>query len=205
MGTLSQDFRYGLRVLRKSPGFAAVTVITLALAIGANTAIFSVVYPVLLRPLPYLQPDRLVTIGENRQGIGCCTYSASYPDFVDWQRTARSFQSLAGYAFDAFTIGGNGEPKTMFCAMVTTNFFSTLGVSPLLGRDFISGEDLPSGSGPTVALLSYSFWRSDFSADPGVIGRVIRLDGKPVTVIGVLPRNFEFNPAGVVPSGCRCI
>ena len=199
MGTLSQDFRYGLRVLRKSPGFAAVTVITLALAIGANTAIFSVVYPVLLRPLPYLQPDRLVTIGENRQGIGCCTYSASYPDFVDWQRTARSFQSLAGYAFDAFTIGGNGEPKTMFCAMVTTNFFSTLGVSPLLGRDFISREDLPSGSGPTVALLSYSFWRSDFSADPGVIGRVIRLDGKPVTVIGVLPRNFEFNPAGVVP------
>jgi putative ABC transport system permease protein len=199
MGTLSQDFRYGLRVLRKSPGFTAVTVITLALAIGANTAIFSVVYPVLLRPLPYRQPDRLVTLGESRHSTGCCSYSASYPDFVDWQRTVKSFQSLAGYAFDAFTMTGNGEPKTMFSVMVTTNFFSTLGVSPRLGRDFVAGEDLPSGAGPTVALLSYRFWRSDFSADPSVVGRIVRLDGKPVTIIGILPRNFEFSPAGVVP------
>jgi len=199
MGTLSQDFRYGLRMLRKNPGFTAVTVITLALAIGANTAIFSVVYPVLLRPLPFGDPQQLVTIGESRHRTGCCAYSASYPDFLDWRRTTKSFQSLGGFAYDAFTLSGNGEPKTMFCAMVTTNFFATLGVSPILGRNFVAGEDLPEGQGPTVALLSYNFWRRDFSADPSVVGRVLRLDGKPVTVIGILPRDFEFGPAGVVP------
>ena len=171
MGTLSQDFRYGLRMLRKNPGFTAVTVITLALAIGANTAIFSVVYPVLLRPLPFRDPQRLVTIGESRHRTGCCAYSASYPDFLDWRRTTKSFQSLGGFTYDAFTLSGNGEPKTMFCAMVTTNFFATLGVSPILGRDFAAGEDLPEGQGPTVALLSYNFWRRDFSADPGIVGR----------------------------------
>jgi len=199
MGTLKQDFRFGLRMLRKNPGYTAVAIITLALAIGANTAIFSVVYPVLLRPLPFRDADRLVTIGEGRHQVGCCSYLASYPDFLDWKRSAKSFQSLAGYAPDAFTITGNGDPKTMFCAMVTTNFFSTLGVSPALGRDFAAGEDLPEGSGPTVALLSYSYWHSDFSGDPKIVGRVLRLDGKPVTVIGVLPRSFELGPAGIVP------
>jgi putative ABC transport system permease protein len=199
MGTLSQDFRYGLRMLRKNPGFTAVTIITLALAIGANTAIFSVVYPVLLRPLPFRDPQQLVTIGEGRHRTGCCAYSASYPDFLDWKRTAKSLQSLGGFAYDAFTLSGHGEPKTMFCAMVTTNFFSTLGVSPVLGRDFVAGEDLPEGQGPTVALLSYNFWRRDFSADPSVVGRVLRLDGRPVTVIGILPRDFEFAPAGLAP------
>jgi len=199
MGNLSQDFRYGLRMLRKNPGFTAVAIITLALAIGANTAIFSVVYPVLLRPLPFRDADQLVTIGESRHQVGCCSYLASYPDFLDWKRTAKSFQSLAGYAPDVFTITGNGDPKTMFCAMVTTNFFSTLGVSPVLGRDFAAGEDLPAGSGPTVAMLSYSFWHSDFSGDPKIVGRVLRLDGKPVTVIGILPRGFELGPAGIVP------
>jgi putative ABC transport system permease protein len=199
MGTLKQDFRFGLRMLRKNPGYTAVAIITLALAIGANTAIFSVVYPVLLRPLPFRDAGRLVTIGEGRHQVGCCSYLASYPDFLDWKRSAKSFQSLAGYAPDAFTITGNGDPKTMFCAMVTTNFFSTLGVSPALGRDFAAGEDLPEGSGPTVALLSYSYWHSDFSGDPKIVGRVLRLDGKPVTVIGVLPRSFELGPAGIVP------
>jgi putative ABC transport system permease protein len=199
MGTLSQDFRYGWRMLRKSPGFTAVAVITLALAIGANTAIFSVLYPVLLRPLPFHNPEQLVTVGEGRHKPGCCAYLASYPDFQDWTRTAKSFQSLAGFAADAFTLTGNGEPKTMFCAMVTTNFFSTLGVNPILGRNFASGEDLPEGSGPTVAILSYNFWRQDFSADPGVIGHVVRLDNRPVTIVGVLPRDFEFGPAGTIP------
>jgi len=186
-------------MLRKSPGFTTVAIITLALAIGANTAIFSVVYPVLLRPLPYHDPGRLVTIGEQRHSSGCCSYIASYPDFQDWKRTAKSFQSLAGYASDAFTISGDGEPMTMFCAMATPNFFSTLGVTPFLGRDFAAGEDLPEGSGPTVALLSYDFWKSYFAGDSKVIGRVVRLDNKPVTIIGVLPRDFELSPAGLAP------
>lgn len=198
MGTLSQDFRYGLRMLRKQPGFTAVAVITLALAIGANTAIFSVVYPVLLRPLPFRNPDRLVTLGESRDKVGCCSYTTSYPNYVDWS-AAKSFQSVAGYASDAYTITGNGDPKTVFASMVTPNFFSTLGVTPVLGRDFMSGEDLPSGSGPTVAIMTYQFWQSDFAGDPKIIGRVLHLDGKPVTVVGILPRDFEFTPAGILP------
>ena len=199
MVTLSQDFRYGLRMLRKQPGFTAVAVITLALAIGANTAIFSVVYPVLLRPLPFRDPGQLVTIGESRDKIGCCSYYASYPDYLDWAAGAKSIQSLAGYASDAYTITGNGEPKTVFAAMVTTNFFSTLGVTPALGRDFMQGEDLPSGAGPNVAILTWQFWKSDFAGDPRIIGRVLHLDGKPVTVVGILPRDFELTPAGILP------
>ena len=199
MGTLSQDFRYGLRMLRKQPGFTAVAVITLALAIGANTAIFSAVYPVLLRPLPFRNPERLVTVGESRDRIGCCTYFASYPDYLDWQRNTKSFQSLAGYGADAYTITGNGDPKTVFAAMVSTNFFSTLGVTPMLGRDFLPGEDLPSGAGPNVAMLTYQFWQSDFGGDRSVIGRVVHLDGKPVTIVGILPRTFELTPAGILP------
>lgn len=199
MGTLKQDFRFGLRMLRKHPGFAAAAVITLALAIGANTAIFSVVYPVLLRSLPFQDPDRLVTVGEARPDAPCCAYWASYPDFLDWTADAKSFQSFAGYANDAFTITGNGEPKTVYASMVTTNFFSTLGVTPVLGRTFLPGEDLPSGSGPNVVLITYSFWRSDFGGDRSVIGRSIRLDGRPATIVGVLPHDFELGPAGIVP------
>jgi predicted permease len=199
MGTLSQDFRFGLRMLRKHPGFTAVAVITLALAIGANTAIFSAVYPVLLRSLPFRDADRLLTVGEARRQVGCCSYWASYPDFVDWTASAKSFQSLAGYGADAYTITGNGEPKTVFASMVTVNFFSTLGVTPMLGRDFAAGEDLPAGSGPVVAMITYGFWRSDFGGDPKVIGRTVRLDGRPATIVGVLPRNFELTPAGIIP------
>ena len=195
MGTLKQDFRYGLRMLRKSRGFTAVAVITLALAIGANTAIFSALYPALLRPLPYRQPDRLVTLGENRPQVPCCSYTSSYPDYLDWKRTAKSFMSLAGFADDSFVLTGNGDPKTIYSAMVTPDFFSTLGVKPLLGRDFVAGEDMHE-DGPAVAILRYDFWRSDFAGDPHVIGRTIHLDNKPVTVVGVLPRDFELAPEG---------
>ncbi len=183
-------------MLAKSRGFTAAAAIMLALAIGANTAIFSVLYPALLRPLPYKQPDRLVTLGENRPQLPCCSYASSYPDYQDWKRAAKSFESLAGFFDDSFILTGNGDPKTIFSVMVTPDFFSTLGVRPLLGRDFVAGEDLPEGSGPTVAIISYGFWRSEFSADPHVIGRTIRLDNKPVTVVGVLPRDFEFAPEG---------
>ena len=199
MGKLTQDFRYGVRMLRKSRGFTTVAVVTLALAIGANTAIFSVLYPALLRPLPYRQPDKLVTLGENRRQSDCCAFTSSYPDYLDWKRSAKSFESLAGFSSDGFTLTGTGDPKMVFGAMATSNFFSTLGVRPLLGRDFVADDELPEGSGPAVAIISYSFWRSDFSADPGVIGRTIRLDNKAITVVGVLPREFEFAPAGSSP------
>lgn len=199
MGKLGQDVRFAVRILRKNRGFTAVAVLTLALAIGANTAIFSVIYPALLRPLPYRQPDRLVTLGETRRQAGCCGVTSSYPDYMDWKESARSFESLAGYHSDGFTFAGGSEPKVIFGAMATANFFSTLGLSPFLGRDFTPADELPEGVGPTVAILSYEFWRSDFSADPRVIGRTIRLDSKAVTVIGVLPRDFEFAPAWSAP------
>ena len=195
MGRLWQNLRYGLRMLTKSPGFTAVTVLTLALGIGANTAIFSVVYSALLRPLPYHEPDRLVTIGEGRQQAKdneALSSNSSNPDFVDWQKTAKSFQSLTAYSFGAYTLAGNGEPKNVFTTEVKGNFFTTLGVQPALGRLFRDGEDVPDG--PHVAVLTNGYWRSDFGGDPSVIGRTIELDNKPATIVGVLPRDFQFVP-----------
>ncbi len=191
--------RYALRTFLKSPGFTFVVVLTLALGIGANTAIFSVVYAALLRPLPYREPSRLFTLGESRTQHVISTEIAdtSYPDYLDWKRTAKSIQSFAGYSGDAFTLTGNGEPKIIFAAQVTPSFFSTLGVKPAMGRDFFDGEMQPDG--PPVAILSYAFWRSEFGGDPNIVGRVIRLDSKPATIIGVLPRNFEFAPARSAP------
>ena len=198
--TVVQDLRFGLRLLRQSPGFTAVAILTLALGIGANTAIFSVVDAALLRPLPYRQPDRLITIGEARfeQESAKLTdtqfWVASYPDYLDWQRGSKTFQSLAGFTGDGFTLRGLGEPETVIAAQVTTNFFSTLGVAPFLGRDFAAGEDVATG--PNVAILSYGFWQSRFKADREIIGHSIRLDANSVTVVGVLPLEFEFAPRG---------
>ncbi len=190
---LSQNLRYATRFMRHNPGFTAVIVLTLALGIGANTAIFSVVYSALLRPLPYRQPNELLFIGETREQYAHIdSAQASYPDFRDWQRTSKTFQSLAGYGFDGFILDTGGEPKLTQATSVTPNFFSTLGVKLALGRDFVDGEDKPDG--PHIVILSDAFWRSEFGARPDVVGSSIRLDGKPVTIVGVLPRNFEFAP-----------
>jgi predicted permease len=194
MTRLLQNLQYAVRLLIKSPGFTAVTVLTLALGIGANTAIFSVVYAALLRPLPYYQPDRLISIGEGRlEQRNGFDQNSSNPDFLDWQKRAKSFQSLTAYSFDAFTMTGNGEPKNVFGTQVKTNFFSTLGVKPLLGRTFVDGEDVADG--PHVAILTYAYWQSEFGGNRGVIGRTISLDGKPATIVGVLPADFQFSPA----------
>ncbi|HTS64918.1 MAG TPA: ABC transporter permease [Candidatus Acidoferrales bacterium] len=198
---LLQDLRYGMRTLRQAPGFAAVAVLTLALGIGSNTAIFSVVQAALLRPLPYAQPDRLITLGEVRSQsvpdpLAMSTWNASYPDFLDWRAQSRTLQSLAGFNTDGFTLRGAGEPESVFAVQVTPNFFSTLGVRPRLGRDFHAGED--EKSGPHVAILMHSFWKSRFHGDPAVVGRSIQLDANSVTIVGVLPPEFEFAPRGNV-------
>jgi putative ABC transport system permease protein len=197
MGTLAQNLRYAIRTLRNNPGFALVVVLTLALGIGANTAIFSVVYSALLRPLPYREPDKLFHFGESRIQNDNSTNGAqaSYPDYLDWKRTAKSVQSFAGYSGDAFTLSANGEPKNTFALQVTPNFFSTLGVRPVLGRDFLESE-MQVEDDPHVAILTDAFWRTELGADPNIVGRVIHLNGKPVTIVGVLPRDFEFAPAG---------
>ncbi len=200
MNALSQNFRYGMRVLAKSPGFTLVAVLTLALGIGANAAIFSVVYSALLRPLPYYQPNRLVTLGEGRtqtRDNELVSRNSSHSDFVDWQKSAKSFASLTAYDFDTFTLAGNGEPKSVFGMQAMPNFFATLGVKPVLGRAFVDGEDVSDG--PHVAMLTYGYWRSDFGGDPNVIGRTITLDNKPVTIVGVLPRDFQFAPSNDSP------
>ena len=199
MGTLMQNLRYAFRALRNSPGFTAVVVLTLALGVGANTAIFSVVYSALLRPLPYREPARLFHVGEARAQSDNSNNGAqvSYPDYLDWTRSSKSFPSLAVYSGDAFTLAVNGEPKNTFAAQVTPNFFATLGVKPVIGRDFVDGEMQPDG--PHVTILTHAFWRTEFGADPNIVGRVIHLDGKPATIVGVLPRDFEFGPANSAP------
>lgn len=199
MGTLIQNLRYAIRAFWSSPGFAVVVVLTLALGIGANTAIFSVVYSALLRPLPYREPGKLLHLGESRtqadySGSGA---QASYPDYLDWKQAAKSIQSFAAYSGDAFTMATDGEPKNTFAAQVTPSFFSTLGVQPAIGRDFLE-EDMKS-DGPHVTILTDGLWRTEFGADPNIIGRVIHIDGKPATIVGVLPRNFEFAPANSAP------
>jgi putative ABC transport system permease protein len=197
MSTLLQDIRYALRTLLKAPGFTAIAILTLALGIGANTAIFSVVYAALLRPLPYSQANRLLTVGEVRSAQE--TYwDASYPDYVDWTKQSKAFQSLAGVGFDGFVFRGHGEPQLLVGAQVTTNFFSTLGVTPMLGHDFPANEDV-TAKDAKVALLTYGFWRKEFGGDPNIVGRSIQLDNGSVTVIGVLPRNFEFAPTANAP------
>jgi predicted permease len=199
MGIFSQNVRYALRNLAKSPAFTLVIIVTLALGIGANTAIFSVVYSALLRPLPYREPGKLFSLGESRLQYDVTTLGAqvSYPDFLDWRRMGKSIQSFAGYGGDGFTFAAGGEPKLTLATQVTPNFFSTLGVKPALGRDFLDDEMRPDG--PPVAILSYSFWRTEFGANSNILGRVIHLDGKPATIVGVLPRDFQFAPTNSSP------
>ena len=194
MNTLMQDVRYALRVLAKAPGFTTIAILTLALGIGANTAIFSVVYAALLRPLPYSQANRLITLSEIRDAKD--TYwDSSYPDYQDWTKQSKTFQAIAGFSNDGFVFRGGGEPQLLLGAQATTNFFSTLGVKPILGHDFPANEDI-AAMHARVALLAYGFWRKQFGGDPNIVGRSIQLDDASVTVIGVLPRSFEFAPTG---------
>jgi predicted permease len=200
MNALCKNVQYGMRVLAKSPAFTLVAVLTLALGIGANAAIFSVVYSALLRPLPYYQPDRLVTLGEGRtqtRDNEGASRNTSMPDFVDWKKLTKNFAALTAYSFDTFTLAGNGEPQSVFATQVAPNFFATLGVKPALGRGFVDGEDV--GDGPHVAMLTYGYWRSDFGGDAAAIGRTVTLDNKPVTIVGVLPRDFQFAPSNGFP------
>jgi putative ABC transport system permease protein len=198
MWNLVDKLKYAARSLRSNPGFTVVAVLTLALGIGANTAIFSVVYAALLRPLPYRDPEKLLSLGESREQIADIKQSqVSYPDYLDWRKQVKSFESLAAYSGDAFTLRITEAPKNIFAAQVTASFFSTLGVKPLLGRDFVDADVQTDAA--HVAILSYRSWQSDFGGDPTTVGRVVQIDSMPVTIVGVLPRNFEFAPANSTP------
>jgi predicted permease len=185
---LVQDVRYALRVLRKSPGFTAVAVLTLALGIGANTSLFSVVNGVLLNPLPYPHPDQVVTMVDWFPGYG--ESSISYPDFLDWVRLNHAFSSLAAYRRDSFNLTGQGDAEQVTAMDVSASFFPLLSVNPILGRDFSSDEDQLGG--PPSVILSGGFWKTKFGSSPDIIGKALNLDGMDYTVVGVIPENFYF-------------
>ena len=186
---LIQDLRFSLRMLRKSPGFTAVAVLTLALGIGANTSIFSVVSAVLLRPLPYANPSQLVFVSEAKPEAGMSGLGMSYPPFTELQDNNRAFSAIAGFGRHALVLTGQGEPSEVSTVVVTSEFFSVLAAEPLLGRVFVA-EDGQRGAAPVV-VLSENLWRGRLGADPGIVARSITLDMRPYTVIGVMPASFH--------------
>jgi len=186
--TLLQDIRFALRMLRKSPGFTAVAVLTLALGIGANTAIFSVIDAVLLRPLPYTNPGRLISVQEAGRGVG---NSVSYPDFFDWQSQNHVFSGMASYHGDESTLTGAEEPTHIQTLIASADLFKVLQANPFLGRTFQPEDDQ---RGHDVAILSYPLWHGKFHASPDIIGKSIALNNERFTVIGVMPEGFQFPP-----------
>jgi putative ABC transport system permease protein len=188
MEALWQDLRYGARMLRRNPGFAAVAILTLAIGIGANVMIFSVVNGVLLRPLAFPESQRIVTVWETDANRGIVHGTASAAELLDWRDMTHSFQDLSGWRALYFTITGNGEPEQVWGSQVSGNFFRMLKVSPILGRDF-SAEDEQRGH-EQVVILSYALWQRHYGGDPGIVGKTINLDDTPYAVIGVLPRGF---------------
>jgi predicted permease len=187
MNGLVQDIRYALRQLRRSPGFAAVTVITLALGIGANTAIFSVVNEVLLNPLPFHDAGRIVSMFEATRNFP--KGSISYPNFLDWQRDNRSFAAMAAYRWIDGGITGVGQPENVRAQRVSATFLPILGVNPILGRNFTAEEDR-RGANPTV-LISEGLWKRKFGSNRNVIGQRLVVSGQPRTIIGVIPASFR--------------
>jgi putative ABC transport system permease protein len=187
------DFRFALRQLRKSPGFTIIAVLTLALGIGANSAIFSVVNAVLLRPLPYPQPERLVYLNEVVSGTDT---SIALPDYLDWRRFSTSFQHLALTRLESRNLSGiaGREPERVAVSFVTTNFFDVIGLPPQLGRTFREDEDKPGA--PALVVISDRLWDRAFHRDPEIVGRSVNFHGQPFTVTGVMPREMD-SPHGV--------
>ncbi|HXU38902.1 MAG TPA: ABC transporter permease [Blastocatellia bacterium] len=190
METIIHDIRYGLRTMRKTPGFTAVAVIALALGIGANTAIFSVVNALLLKPLPYKDAERLVLIWHTYPKLKLDQASVSAPSYVEYRDMTRSFDGVATATEWSVNLTGAGEPERLQGARVSYNLFSTLGVLPVAGRSFLSEEDQPGKN--RVVVLSYGLWQRRFGGDPGLVGRTIMLDGNSYDVVGIMPKGFVF-------------
>src|SRR5215471_18648999 len=188
MQTLWQDIRYGLRMLRKNAGFTAVVVVTLALGIGANTALFSIVNGVLLNPLPFQQPDRLVSLYTRTPEF--TRASISYPNFLDWRRDNHSFSALAAFRGEDFNLSGIGDAQRVSANMVSAEFFPILGVKATAGR-FFSEQDDQVGAAP-VAVISDGLWKRKFASSPDVIGKSLNLNGALYTIVGVLPAHFRY-------------
>ena len=191
MNTLWQDLRYGLRGLIRNPGFTAVAIMTLALGIGANTAIFSVVNAVLLRPLPFAEPDQLVVVWEKRDSSGDAPIPVSGHEFVGWREQSETFEKLAIIESAGFNLTGQGDPEAITGARVSVDYFAVLGVQPALGRTFAPGED--QASGEKLVVLGQKLWQRRFGGNPDVIGKTASLNDQSYTIIGVMPA-LEFSP-----------
>ena len=189
MDTLAQDVRYGLRGLSRAPGFALIAILTLALGIGANTAIFSIIYAALLRPLPYQKPGQLVRLYETEAAPG--NYPFTGPDFLDWKTQNHSFQDMTLISWaHSMNLSGRGEPDHVMGVPTESNFFSLLGARPLLGRTWAAAEDEPDHD--HVLILGYGLWQSHFGGDPKILGSDVELNGEKYSVIGVMPAGFHF-------------
>lgn len=192
MARMIQDLRYGVRVLRKTPGFTTAAVLVLGLGIGANAAIFSVVNAVLLRPLPFEDPGRLVYVWHvppPKSFPGMSTFSVSAANYIDWRRQNHVFEQMAIYSFSSVNLTGGGKPEYLLAATVSADFFSVLGARPMLGRAFVAGEDEIGHDHEVV--LNHAFWQSRFGGDRNIVGRQITVNGQAHTVIGVMGPKFN--------------
>jgi hypothetical protein len=187
------DLLYALRTLRKSPGFTVIAVLALGLGIGANTAIFSLVNAVLIRPLAYKDPGRLVAVFEGIPRALIKEIPFSPPDFESYRKMTGALADMAAYQNKSYELSGAGDPERIMGARVSASFFSVLGVQPAVGRAFTNEEDTASR---LVAVLNHGFWRRKFGADPSIIGKPVILDRQPYTVIGIMPSGFEFPSRG---------
>lgn len=190
MDVLRQHFRFAVRMLSKNRSFTVIAVLTLSLGIGATTAMFSVVNGALLSPLPFADPDRLFTIKNRIPKLGPAPFSVPAPDVLTYQRETKSFTDVAGYRENTYDLAGQGEPRKMQGARITSNLLSVLGAAPKLGRNFSADEDRIGNE--KVVILSYHIWRSLFAADPNIVGKSIMLDRQPYTIVGVMDKNFVF-------------
>jgi putative ABC transport system permease protein len=188
LADMLQDARYGLRMLRKNPGFTAVAVLTLALGIGATTVIYAVAYTVMLKPLPFPNPDRLMTIWEAGTGPSSSTDDPSPGDYNDWRKQSSSFEQIAAIVDRSYNLTGAGDPEELHGEAVSGNLFSMLEVPPVLGRVLTPVDDHPS---PDVAVLSYGLWRRRFASDPAVVGKSVLLDNVPTLIVGVVPASVQ--------------
>jgi putative ABC transport system permease protein len=193
LASFGQDFSYAIRTLRRHPAFALVVILTLGIGIGINTATFSIVNAVLIRPLGFPQPERLIALEEDLAGFGFGGSPFSPPDFLDVEREQQSFDGVAAYRTIALELSGVDDPVLLAAARVSADFFSVLGVAPHLGRGFTADEDRP---GVDVAVLSWRLWQTRFGGDAAIVGRAIALDRRPYTVVGVMPAAFEFPRRG---------
>jgi predicted permease len=193
METLFRELRYGLRGLLKQPGFTAISVVTLALGIGANTAMFSVINAVLLRPLPYHEPDRLVTIWEESPQRGLYQLPVSFANLRDWIEQTQTFEQISAYTFTNLNLTGVGEPTRLGTVRASANLFSLVGATPQLGRPFLPEEDKENAG--HVVILGHALWQSRFGSDAGIVGRSLTLNNQSYTVVGVMPAGFQF-PVG---------